>query len=93
MLPLWVRHNATMDWFERFATEGLYFPAVMIAFGSLVVLRAPSERSLPPEQIERAPAWGRWLLRMNGPRLHWRCGWVTIGFAIVIAAVRIQHSG
>ena len=81
-----------MGWFERFAMEGLYFPGIMLAFGSFVVLRAPYQQNLTAEQIEAAPAWGRWLLRFDSQRLQWRCGWVTIGFAVMIAAVRIANA-
>ena len=77
-----------MGWFETFASEGLYFPAVMIAFGSLVVLRAPFQPVLTAEQIDAAPAWTRWLIS-NPERLHRRGGWIIIGFAVFIAVMRI----
>jgi hypothetical protein len=80
-----------MGWFGRFATQGLYFPALMIAFGSLVVLRAPFQQRLSTQQIQAAPPWARWLLRINSPRLHQRCGWAIIGLAIIIAVVRIAR--
>lgn len=46
-----------MELFVRFATEGLYFPALMIAFGSLIILRAPFQPSLSPEEVANAPPW------------------------------------
>ena len=78
-----------MEFFQRFATEGLYSPVVMIAFGSLVVLRAPFQPVLTAEQINDAPAWMRWLISSNPERLQRRGGWIIIGFAVFIAVVRI----
>jgi hypothetical protein len=80
-----------MGLFERFATEGIYLPAFMIAAGSLVVLRAPFQKNLSSEQIEAAPRWGRWLLRMDQPRFHRRSGWFTICVAIFIVVLKLAN--
>ncbi|MBB5716259.1 hypothetical protein [Sphingomonas aerophila] len=79
-----------MQWFERFATEGLLLPALEVAFGSLVVLRASSTRQLTKDQLDEAPAWIRWLAQLNSERLHRRCGWVMIVSALLIAIMRIS---
>ena len=76
-------------WFERFASEGLYFPAFMIAFGSLVVLRASSHPVLTEDQIVAAPRWVRWLLPKDMERSQRRGGWTIIGFAVFIALLRL----
>ena len=78
-----------MGLFERFATEGVYLQAFMIAAGSLVVLRSPFQQNLSSEQIEAAPRWGRWLLRIDQPRFHRRSGWFTIGMAVIIILIKL----
>lgn len=78
-----------MSWFETFASKGLYLPAFTIAFGSLVVLRAPSTRTLSENEILAGPAWIRWLARRNSERLQRSCGWTIIGFAVFTAIIRI----
>ena len=78
-----------MGWLERFASEGLYLPVVMIAFGSHIVLQAPFQSVLTPEQFNAAPAWMRWLITSNPERHQRRGGWIIIGFAVFIAVVRI----
>jgi hypothetical protein len=80
-----------MGLFERFVTQGVYFQAFTIAFGSLVVLRAPFQRSLSREQIQSAPAWSRWLLRLDQPRLHRRGGWFMIGVSVIIIVVKLLN--
>ena len=80
-----------MELFERFATQGVYFQAFMIAFGSLIVLRAPFQKNPSKEQIRSVPAWSRWLLRMDQPRLHRRGGWFTIGAAVIIIALKLVN--
>lgn len=80
-----------MELFERFATQGVYFQAFMIASGSLVVLRAPFQQNLSSEQIQAFPAWARWLLRMDQTRLHRRVGWFIIGWSAIIAALKVAH--
>ena len=78
-----------MGWFETFSTKGLYSPAFMIAFGSLVILRAPSTKILSEDEILAAPAWIRWLARRNSEEFQRRCGWTMIGGAVFIAMLRI----
>jgi hypothetical protein len=80
-----------MELFERFATQGVYFQVFMIAFGSLVVIRAPFQQNLSSEQIQAAPAWVRWLVRMDQPRLHRWGGWLTIGGSVIIIAVKFAN--
>ena len=78
-----------MELFERFATEGLYFPAVMIAFGSLVILRAPFQPPLSPEEFASASPWMRWLISEDPERNQRRGGWIIVGCAIFSAMVRL----
>lgn len=78
-----------MGLFERFATEGVYLQAFMIAAGSLLVLRAPFEKNLSSEQIEAAPRWGRWLLRKDQRRYQRRSGWFIIGVAVFVIALKL----
>ena len=80
-----------MGWFEKFATQGLYLPAFMVAFGSLVVLRAPHTAVLTEDQILAAPVWVRSLARLNSERLQRRGGWTTIGIAVFIAILRLSR--
>jgi hypothetical protein len=80
-----------MGLFERFATEGVYLQAFMIAAGSLLVLRAPFQNNLSNEQIATVPRWGRWLLRMDQPRLHRRSGWFMIGIAVATIALKLVN--
>jgi ribose/xylose/arabinose/galactoside ABC-type transport system permease subunit len=82
-----------MGWFELFASQGLYFPAFMVAFGSLVVLRSSSHVALTKEQILAAPPWVRWLIPKNFERSQRRGGWTIIGFAILIALLRLSRGG
>ena len=44
-----------MGLFERFATQGVYFQVFMIAFGLLVVLRAPFQKNLSVSRYEKRP--------------------------------------
>ena len=81
-----------MDLFIRFATEGLYFPAVMIAFGSLIILRAPSESPLPPDQFASAPPWLRWIISENPERRQRRGGWIIVAAAAFTAIMRLATS-
>ena len=78
-----------MGWFQTFASDGLYFPALMIAFGSLVVLRAPSTKTLSENEIRAIPVWMQGLARLNSERLQRRIGWTIIGFSALIAMMRI----
>jgi hypothetical protein len=80
-----------MGLFERFATEGVYLEAFMIASGTLLVLRAPHQNNLTSDQIQEAPAWGRWMLRMDQPRVHRWSGWFIIGVAVVIAGLKLAN--
>jgi hypothetical protein len=80
-----------MDLFVRFATQGVYLQAFMIAAGCLLVLRAPFQQNLSNEQIESAPRWGRWLLRMDQPRFHRRSGWFMIIVAAAIIALKLVN--
>ena len=78
-------------WFERFSSEGLYFPAFMIAFGSLVVLRAASHPVLTEDQIVAAPKWVRWLIPKDMERSQRLGGWTMIGLAVFIALLRLRQ--
>ena len=80
-----------MGLFERFATEGVYFQAFMIASGTLLVLRAPYQRNLTGEQIQAAPSWARWLLRMDQPRFQRWSGWFIIGVAVMIIGLKLAN--
>ena len=80
-----------MGLFERFATEGVYFQAFMIASGTLLVLRAPYQRNLTSEQIQAAPSWARWLLRMDQPRFQRWSGWFIIGVAVMIIGLKLAN--
>jgi ribose/xylose/arabinose/galactoside ABC-type transport system permease subunit len=79
-----------MQWFQRFATEGLMLPAFMMAFGSLVVLRASSTLQLTKDQIDEAPSWMRWIATIDSARLQRRCGWAIIAFALVAVIMRVS---
>lgn len=78
-----------MGLFERFATQGVYLQAFMIAAGSLLVLRAPFQQNLTDEQIQAAPAWLRWSLRKDTRRYHRRSGWFIISVAVFIIALKL----
>jgi hypothetical protein len=78
-----------MGLFERFATQGIYLQAFMIAAGSLLVLRAPFENNLTREQIEAAPRWARWMLREDLQRYQRRSGWFIISVAMLIIAFKL----
>ena len=73
-----------MGWFQAFATDGLYFPAFMIAFGSVVILRAPSTKILSENEIRAIPVWMQGLARLNSERLQRRGGWTIIGSSVLI---------
>jgi hypothetical protein len=81
-----------MQWFERFASEGLAFPTCMIAFGSIVILRASSTPTLTQNQLDAVPAWVRWLALKNSQKIQRRGGWAVIAFATVIAIVRVMSN-
>lgn len=80
-----------MNLFVRFSTEGMDFPAFMTAFGSIVVLRAPSTKTLTENELEAVPAWLRRLARLNSERLQRAGGWAMICGGIFIAMLRIAH--
>lgn len=82
----------TMQWFERFASEGLVFPACMIAFGAMVLLRAASTPTLTRNQLDPVPTWVRWLALKDSRQLQRRGGWAVIAFATVIAIVRLMSN-
>jgi hypothetical protein len=81
-----------MQWFERFASEGLAFPTCIIAFGSIVVLRASSTPRLTKNQLDVVVMWVRWLALKNSQKLQRRGGWAVIAFATVIAIVRDRRN-
>jgi hypothetical protein len=81
-----------MQWFEHFASEGLAFPACMVAFGSMVILRASSTPTLTQNQLYAVPTWVRWLALKDSEKLQRRGGWAVIAFAIVIAILRVMVS-
>ncbi len=81
-----------MQWFERFASEGLAFPACMIAFGSMVILRASSTPTLTQNQLDAVPTCVRWLALKNSQKLQRRGGWAVIAFATLIAIVRVMSN-
>lgn len=82
--------NNRMQWFERFATEGLAFPACLVAFGSLVILRARSVNIPTNDQLAAVPAWVRWVALRNSKQLQRHYGWVIITSAVVIAILRLR---
>jgi hypothetical protein len=79
-----------MEWFYSFATEGLVFPAFMVAFGSLVILRAPSTPKLTENQIAVGPKWLQWLVRKDSETLQRRSGWAMIACAVIVAILRLS---
>lgn len=81
-----------MSWFQTFARDGLYFPAFMFAFGSLVVLRAPSTKTPSENDIRAIPVWMQGLARLNSERFQRHSGWTIIGFSVLIAIMRIAWS-
>jgi hypothetical protein len=81
-----------MQWFERFASEGLAFPACMAAFGSMVILRASSTPTLTQNQLDAVPTWVRWFALKDSEKLQRRGGWAVIAFATVIAILRVMAS-
>jgi hypothetical protein len=80
-----------MELFVRFATQGVYFQALVIAAGSLVVLRAPFQKNLSTEQIKAAPCWWRWLIRVDQPRFHRMGGWSIIGVSVVTIIAKLAN--
>jgi len=80
-----------MSWFERFATEGLYLPAFMVAFGLLVVLRAPATKRLTADEVDAAPSWVRPLARLNSERFQRLGGRFVVGGAVFIAVLRVAQ--
>ena len=77
-----------MDWFRTFASEGLYFQAFSIAFGSLVLLRAPYRRKLTSDQIGNVRPALRWLLIYDWER--WSA-WGIIAISIAVAVLKMTR--
>lgn len=78
-----------MNLFERFATEGMAYPASLLAFGALVILHAPSARVSTPVELQTAPRWLRRLVKVSGSTLQRRCGWLIVVFGTLIIVARL----
>ena len=79
-----------MDWLRTFGSEGFYFPAFVVAFGSLVLLCRPFQTKLTPQQIEEASPWYRWLLRHDWEK--WGA-WVMVSGGIFDALLKVAMRG
>lgn len=73
-----------MDGLIAILSDGLLFPALVVAYGSALILIGQAKRTIAPRQLDAVPRHLRWLLR-------WELsfGWTLILLAVAITVVTL----
>jgi hypothetical protein len=76
-----------MDWFRAFALDGMWLPAVQIAFGSVIIIAAYRQKPRP----EDVPSNIFDFSQLTSRRWQARLGWFTIAGALLTAFLRLTR--
>ena len=73
-----------MDSLIAILSEGLLFPALVVAYGSALILVSNLKRPFAPGELDDVPLYLRWLLRWE-----FFLGWTLVILAAAITAVTV----